>query len=44
LKPREAPGLKAQEIAIFLGEWDRAMQTVASSQGMEKLGQAALAK
>lgn len=37
-------GLKAQEIAIFLGEWERAMQTMASSQGMEKLGQAGLAK
>jgi hypothetical protein len=37
-------GLKAQEIAIFLGEWERAMQTMASAQGMEKLGQAALAK
>jgi hypothetical protein len=37
-------GLKAQEIAIFLGEWERAMQTMASSQGMEKLGQSALAK
>lgn len=37
-------GLKAQEIAIFLGEWERAMQTIASSQGMEKLGQAGLAK
>jgi hypothetical protein len=37
-------GLKAQEIAIFLGEWERAMQTMASAQGMEKLGQQALAK
>ena len=37
-------GLKIQEIAIFLGEWDRAMQTTASAQGMEKLGQAALGR
>lgn len=37
-------GLTAQEIAIFLSEFDRFMMTLANSQGMEKLGIAGLAK
>lgn len=37
-------GLTAQEIAIFLGEWDRFMNTVANSQGLQKLGIAGLAR
>lgn len=37
-------GLQAQEIAIFLGEWQRAMNTIASSQGLEKAGMAGLVR
>ena len=37
-------GLTAQERAIFLMQWDREMQTLASSQDMGKLGTQALAR
>lgn len=37
-------GLTAQAIAIFLGEWDRAMRTLAASQDMGKLGAGALGR
>ena len=35
-------GLKAQEIAIFVGEWQRLMQTLTSGTDMTKLGSAAI--
>ena len=35
-------GLTLQEIAIFAGEWDRLMQTLAKSQDMVKAGMAGL--
>jgi hypothetical protein len=37
-------GLTMQEIAIFLSEWDRFMNTLANNQGLQKLGIAGLAK
>lgn len=37
-------GLTMQEIAIFVGEWDRLMQTLAKSQDATKAGAAALTK
>jgi hypothetical protein len=37
-------GLSVQAIAIFLGEWDRFMNTLANSQALQKLGAAGLAK
>lgn len=37
-------GLTAQEMAIFLGQWDRMMMSLANSQGLQKLGVAGLAK
>ena len=37
-------GLTVQEIAIFVGEWDRLMQTLAKSQEMVKMGAGGLSK
>jgi hypothetical protein len=37
-------GLTMQEIAIFVGEWDRLMQTLAKSQDLAKAGMAGLTK
>jgi len=37
-------GLTMQEIAIFVGEWDRLMQTLAKSQEMVKAGMSGLTK
>lgn len=37
-------GLTAQAVAIFLGEWDRAMQSLATSQEMGKMGVAGLGR
>jgi hypothetical protein len=37
-------GLSAQAIAIFLGAWDRAMQTLATSQALTNAGAAGLTK
>lgn len=37
-------GLTAQETAIFLKEWDRLMMTLASSQSMQKIGAAGIAR
>ena len=37
-------GLTAQEVAIFVGEWDRVMSTLAKSQEMNKAGAAGLTK
>jgi hypothetical protein len=37
-------GLSAQAIAIFVGDWDRTMQTLARAQDTIKTGMAGLAK
>ena len=37
-------GLSVQEIAIFLAEWDRLMNSLANTSGLQKLGIAGIAK
>jgi hypothetical protein len=37
-------GLSAQALAIFVGEWDRLMQTLSKSQDAVKAGMAGLTK